>query len=152
MDDCEVGAGKKACKNCTCGRADAEAAVQKVDLSQDMLENPQSACGSVGLLNLQFVCAKQHSSRAAPAAYNHCCLCTIVPLALSCKQTAVVMYERSRLTLAPPVVALSCRSICFKLNGAEGLHCLSCSVAWVMPSDAPPAHTEACHPLKWARK
>ena len=49
MDDCEVGAGKKACKNCTCGRADAEAAVQKVDLSQDMLENPQSACGSVSL-------------------------------------------------------------------------------------------------------
>ncbi|DBA94286.1 TPA: hypothetical protein ACH3X1_001900 [Trebouxia sp. C0004] len=49
MDDCEVGAGKKACKNCTCGRADAEAAVQKVDLSQDMLENPQSACGSCGL-------------------------------------------------------------------------------------------------------
>lgn len=45
--DCEVGAGKKACKNCTCGRADAEAAVQKVDLTQDMLENPQSACGSV---------------------------------------------------------------------------------------------------------
>lgn len=55
MDDCEVGAGKKACKNCTCGRADAEAAVQKVDLSQDMLENPQSACGSVGPLNLQLV-------------------------------------------------------------------------------------------------
>lgn len=48
-DDCEVGAGKKACKNCTCGRADAEAAVQKVDLSADMLENPQSACGSCGL-------------------------------------------------------------------------------------------------------
>lgn len=46
-DDCEVGAGKKACKNCTCGRADAEAAVQKVDLSQDMIDNPQSACGSV---------------------------------------------------------------------------------------------------------
>ncbi len=50
MDDCAVGAGKKACKNCTCGRADAEAAVQKVDLSQDMLENPQSACGSVSLV------------------------------------------------------------------------------------------------------
>lgn len=48
-DDCDVGAGKKACKNCTCGRADAEAAVQKVDLSQDMIENPQSACGSVSL-------------------------------------------------------------------------------------------------------
>ncbi len=47
LDDCEIGAGKKACKNCTCGRADAEAAVQKVDLSQDMIENPQSACGSV---------------------------------------------------------------------------------------------------------
>ena len=47
IDDCEIGAGKKACKNCTCGRADAEAAVQKVDLSQDMLDNPQSACGSV---------------------------------------------------------------------------------------------------------
>lgn len=50
--DCEVGAGKKACKNCTCGRADAEAAVQKVDLTADMLDNPQSACGSVSAYSL----------------------------------------------------------------------------------------------------
>ncbi len=45
-DDCEVGAsGRTACKNCTCGRAEAEA--QGVKLSKDMLDNPQSACGNV---------------------------------------------------------------------------------------------------------
>mmetsp|Transcript_31952 Transcript_31952/g.80019 ORF Transcript_31952/g.80019 Transcript_31952/m.80019 type:complete len:260 (-) Transcript_31952:220-999(-) len=43
-DDCEVGkGGKKACKNCTCGRA--EGAMP----TQEQLDNPQSACGSCGL-------------------------------------------------------------------------------------------------------
>jgi len=48
-DDCEVGAkGKKACKNCTCGRAEEEAGPQKVTL--DMLDNGvKSSCGSCGL-------------------------------------------------------------------------------------------------------
>lgn len=47
-DDCEVGAaGRKACKNCTCGRADAEN--EPVKLTPDMLENPVSACGNCGL-------------------------------------------------------------------------------------------------------
>lgn len=45
-DDCDVGAsGRKACKNCTCGRAEAEA--QGVKLTKDMLDNPQSSCGNV---------------------------------------------------------------------------------------------------------
>jgi len=45
-DDCEVGGGgKKACDNCTCGRADGK--VQK--LTKDMLENPTSGCGSCSL-------------------------------------------------------------------------------------------------------
>lgn len=45
-DDCEVGAsGRTACKNCTCGRAEAEA--KGVKLTTDMLDNPQSACGNV---------------------------------------------------------------------------------------------------------
>lgn len=39
--------GKKACKDCTCGRAEAEAAGVQVELTTEMLENPQSACGSV---------------------------------------------------------------------------------------------------------
>ncbi|KAK9808036.1 hypothetical protein WJX73_007288 [Symbiochloris irregularis] len=40
---------KKACANCSCGRAEAEAAGVKADLTPDMLDNPQSACGSCGL-------------------------------------------------------------------------------------------------------
>jgi hypothetical protein len=45
--DCEVGAGggKKACDNCTCGRADG--VVQK--LTKEMIENPTSGCGSCSL-------------------------------------------------------------------------------------------------------
>lgn len=50
VDDCEVGSTKKACKNCTCGRAEAETDSRpKVTLS--MLENPavNSSCGSCSL-------------------------------------------------------------------------------------------------------
>ena len=42
-----MGAIKKACANCTCGRAEEEAAGIKAELTPDMLDNPQSACGSV---------------------------------------------------------------------------------------------------------
>ncbi|XP_062112970.1 anamorsin homolog [Humulus lupulus] len=49
VGDCEVGATKKACKNCTCGRAEAEEKVEKLGLTDDLLNNPQSACGSCGL-------------------------------------------------------------------------------------------------------
>ncbi|KXZ48225.1 hypothetical protein GPECTOR_29g13 [Gonium pectorale] len=56
-DDCEVGTtGRKACKNCTCGRADAEAAGTGVKLTPDMLENPTSACGNC-YLGDAFRCA-----------------------------------------------------------------------------------------------
>jgi len=53
-DDCEVGkAGKKACKNCTCGRAEEEVAGEapKPKLTKEMLENPGvgSNCGSCSL-------------------------------------------------------------------------------------------------------
>lgn len=47
--DCEVGAGKKACKNCTCGRAEAEQAGESVKLTPEMLENPTSSCGNCAL-------------------------------------------------------------------------------------------------------
>ncbi|XP_058219549.1 anamorsin homolog [Rhododendron vialii] len=47
--DCEVGSTRKACKNCTCGRAEVEEKVQKLELTMDHLTNPQSACGSCGL-------------------------------------------------------------------------------------------------------
>ncbi|WCJ26038.1 hypothetical protein M5689_007887 [Euphorbia peplus] len=46
--DCEVGSTRKACKNCTCGRAEEEEKV-KLGLTMDQLTNPQSACGSCGL-------------------------------------------------------------------------------------------------------
>ena len=47
VGDCEVGSTRKACKNCSCGRAEAEEKVEKLELTPDLLENPQSACGSV---------------------------------------------------------------------------------------------------------
>eukprot|EP00270_Netrium_digitus_P000102 TRINITY_DN10124_c0_g1_i1.p1 TRINITY_DN10124_c0_g1~~TRINITY_DN10124_c0_g1_i1.p1 ORF type:complete len:391 (-),score=86.08 TRINITY_DN10124_c0_g1_i1:305-1330(-) len=45
------GTAKKACKNCTCGRAELEAKgeVVKQKLTIDMINSPQSACGSCGL-------------------------------------------------------------------------------------------------------
>ncbi|KAK6929611.1 Anamorsin, C-terminal [Dillenia turbinata] len=49
LGDCEVGSTRKACKNCTCGRAEAEEKVEKLGLTVDQLNNPQSACGSCGL-------------------------------------------------------------------------------------------------------
>ncbi|KAF8398746.1 hypothetical protein HHK36_014604 [Tetracentron sinense] len=49
VGDCEVGSTRKACKNCTCGRAEAEEKVQKLGITVDQLNNPQSACGSCGL-------------------------------------------------------------------------------------------------------
>ena len=54
-DDCDVGkAGKKACKNCTCGRAEMEEQQQQqgegVKISAGMLtDNPKSACGNVSV-------------------------------------------------------------------------------------------------------
>lgn len=48
-DDCEVGSTRKACKNCVCGRAEADEKMQKLDLTMDQLNNPQSNCGSCGL-------------------------------------------------------------------------------------------------------
>ncbi|KAL5747609.1 hypothetical protein ACOSQ2_024906 [Xanthoceras sorbifolium] len=49
VGDCEVGSTRKACKNCICGRAEAEEKVQKLEPTMDQLNNPQSACGSCGL-------------------------------------------------------------------------------------------------------
>ncbi|KAL5993475.1 hypothetical protein ACLOJK_014400 [Asimina triloba] len=49
VGDCEVGSTRKACKNCTCGRAEAEQKVEKLGLTGEQLNNPQSACGSCGL-------------------------------------------------------------------------------------------------------
>ncbi|XP_042503864.1 anamorsin homolog [Macadamia integrifolia] len=49
VGDCEVGSTRKACKNCTCGRAEAEQKVEKLGLTAEQLNNPQSACGNCGL-------------------------------------------------------------------------------------------------------
>ncbi|KAK4264139.1 hypothetical protein QN277_029469 [Acacia crassicarpa] len=47
--DCEVGSTRKACKSCTCGRAEEEEKVLKLGLTAEQINNPQSACGSCGL-------------------------------------------------------------------------------------------------------
>ncbi|GLT91672.1 hypothetical protein SLE2022_095480 [Rubroshorea leprosula] len=49
VGDCEVGSTRKACKSCTCGRAEAEEKGQKLELTMDQINNPQSACGNCGL-------------------------------------------------------------------------------------------------------
>lgn len=48
VSDCEVGRTRKACKNCTCGRAEEEEKVL-LGLTAEQITNPQSACGSCGL-------------------------------------------------------------------------------------------------------
>ncbi|KAK7405510.1 hypothetical protein VNO78_06876 [Psophocarpus tetragonolobus] len=47
--DCEIGSTRKACKNCTCGRAEEEEKVLKLGLTTEQINNPQSACGNCGL-------------------------------------------------------------------------------------------------------
>ncbi|XP_078150906.1 cytokine-induced anti-apoptosis inhibitor 1, Fe-S biogenesi [Carex rostrata] len=49
VGDCEVGSTRKACKNCTCGRAEAEEKVEKLSLTAEQITNPQSACGNCSL-------------------------------------------------------------------------------------------------------
>ncbi|KAK3023840.1 hypothetical protein RJ639_044966 [Escallonia herrerae] len=48
VGDCEVGSTRKACKNCTCGRAEEEEKVPKLGSTVD-LNNFKSACNSCGL-------------------------------------------------------------------------------------------------------
>ncbi|CAN6463439.1 unnamed protein product [Victoria cruziana] len=47
IGDCEVGSTRKACKNCTCGRAEAEEKGEKLVLTAEQLNDPQSSCGNV---------------------------------------------------------------------------------------------------------
>jgi hypothetical protein len=47
-DDCSVEkVGKKACKNCSCGRAELEEKKVSAVLTASQINNPQSACGNV---------------------------------------------------------------------------------------------------------
>ncbi|KAK7258063.1 hypothetical protein RIF29_32473 [Crotalaria pallida] len=49
VSDCEIGSTRKACKNCTCGRAGEDDKILKLGLTAEQINNPQSACGSCGL-------------------------------------------------------------------------------------------------------
>ncbi|KAH9606046.1 hypothetical protein KSS87_006683 [Heliosperma pusillum] len=48
VGDCEVGITRKACKNCVCGRAEAEQKVDKLGSTMELLQSG-SGCGSCGL-------------------------------------------------------------------------------------------------------
>ena len=52
VGDCEVGSTRKACKNCTCGRAEEEEKAVKLGLTAEQINNPKSACGSVSTVHL----------------------------------------------------------------------------------------------------
>jgi hypothetical protein len=67
--DCST--SRKACKNCSCGRAEQEAAGVKVTLTQDMLDNPQSSCGNVGA-----AVAAKSCCRMVMAHCKSCCMHT----------------------------------------------------------------------------
>lgn len=70
-DDCEVGtSGRKACKNCSCGRAEAEALGEKAKLTPEMLENPVSACGNVS----PGACVACSASCLSSPGPSHCCV------------------------------------------------------------------------------
>jgi hypothetical protein len=72
VGDCEVGATKKACKNCTCGRAEAEQKVEKLELTAEQINNPQSACGSVSIVS--------YSGIGALVGGSQCCIHAIILL------------------------------------------------------------------------
>lgn len=64
VGDCEVGSTRKACKNCTCGRAEAEEKVEKLELTAEQINNPQSACGNVSIKHIypQIHCSGSFTS------------------------------------------------------------------------------------------
>jgi hypothetical protein len=59
-------AGRKACANCTCGRAEGED--KPAQLTREMLDNPTSGCGSVS-----GICCRRGRLAPGPAAMLRCC-------------------------------------------------------------------------------